>query len=299
MAMMGSPEYEQTELERLAALAENVMPLMGTPDHAKARWINPKEKLTDEELLRSYSAFKIKFALPTEVKYPPFPVTLDESITIYPLSGETLVTGLELLAGRTILNKTIDRFMLSKDDFKIEILYGSYIPFKIETKETPSGPVTALAYSPFKDLISELQEKRRQWKKATGKGSAMERIYKDLGNMLYGKIVCGISNKKVYDARTLVMKTMIGNDLSNPILGSWITGFVRALIAELLFETDNLGGQVVSCTTDGFVTDIEALEQKINATEGSLLQEYQKIRLLLSKDPSALEVKCKVKGITQ
>jgi hypothetical protein len=48
----------------------------------------------------------------------------------------------------------------------------------------------------------------------------MERIYKDLGNMLYGKVVCGISNKRVFDARTDTMKAMIGNDLSNPILGA-------------------------------------------------------------------------------
>jgi hypothetical protein len=48
----------------------------------------------------------------------------------------------------------------------------------------------------------------------------MERIYKDLGNMLYGKIVCGIANKRVYDARKDEMKTMIGNDLSNPIIGT-------------------------------------------------------------------------------
>lgn len=300
MAMMGSPEYEPTELERLAALAENVMPLMGSPDFANGKWINYNEIITDEQLKTSYSAFKIKFALPKEIKYPPFPVTLDESITIYPLAGETLVTGLELLAGRTIFNKIMDKYQYDNKDYKIEIIYGSYIPFKRQLEEQPDGSKEwALAYSPFKEVISELQENRRTWKKATGKGSAMERIYKDLGNMLYGKIVCGISNKKVYDSRTLVMKTMIGNDLSNPILGTWITGFVRALIAELLFETDNLGGQVVSCTTDGFVTDIEGLEHKINATEGSLLQEYQKIRYLLSGDPSALEVKCKVKGITQ
>lgn len=159
-----------------------------------------------------------------------------------------------------------------------------------------------MSYSPFFDVIKELQENRRIWKKATGKGSAMERIYKDLGNMLYGKIVCGISNKKVYDARTESTKTMIGNDLSNPILGSWITGYVRALIAELLHKVDLLGGDVVSCTTDGFVCDIENLEQKILENfqeDDSLLNAYRTIRAELSADPSALEVKTKVKGIIQ
>ncbi|KAG0632610.1 hypothetical protein HOY80DRAFT_1026807 [Tuber brumale] len=92
----------------------------------------------------------------------------------------------------------------------------------------------------------------------------MERTYKDLGNMLYGKIVCGISNKKVYDARTLDMKTMI----------------------------------------DGFVTDIEDLEQKIIDNfdiEGSLLQGFRDIRRKLSNQENAvaLEVKTSTEGIIQ
>jgi hypothetical protein len=130
----------------------------------------------------------------------------------------------------------------------------------------------------------------------------MERIYKDLGNMLYGKIVCGIANKKVYDARIDDMKTMLGNDLSNPILGAWITGFVRSLIVELLHKVDLLGGKVISCTTDGFVCDIPDLENKICKEfdiKNSLLQEYRNIRMKLSGDNSGLEVKTNVKGIIQ
>jgi len=300
MGMMGQPEYEKTEEQRIAALAENVMGLMGQPDYSKGMWIQPKEDLSKLNLQESYSAFKIKFCLPAEVKYPPFPVTLDESITIYPSSGITLVTGMELYAGLRILNQTLDRFKLSKKDYFIEILYGSYIPFKkIYDKELKTE---ALAYSPFYEVIKELQENRRMWKKKSGKGSAMERIYKDLGNMLYGKIVCGISNKKVFDGRTNQMKTMIGNDLSNPILGTWITGYVRAVIAELLHNVDLLGGQVVSCTTDGFVCDIENLESKIVESfdmKDTLLKRYREIRTELSGDASALEVKTSVNGIIQ
>lgn len=300
MAMMGNPDYEMTEEQRMAALAENIMPLAGQPDYNKARWISPAENIKELDLKQSYSAFKVKFCFPESILYPPFPVTLDKGIAIYPLTGETLVSGLELFSGMTMLNKEIDRLSLDPKHFYIDVLYGSFIPFKKELIEQPDGSKSeVMSYSPFKETIAELQHNRKIWKKETGKGSAMERIYKDLGNMLYGKIVCGISNKQVYDARTLVMKTMIGNDLSNPILGSWITGYVRALIAELLYETNALGGQIVSCTTDGFITDIENLEDKINATEGSLLREYQNIRVSLSGDKSALEVKTSVKGILQ
>jgi len=300
MGMLGQPEYEMTDPERLAAVAENIMPMMGHPDYSKGMWIHPTTDLKKLNLLDSYSAFKIKFCLPKEIKYPPFPVTLDESITIYPSSGITLVTGTELYVGKRILNSTLDRFSLSPKDYYIEILYGSYIPFK-KTYDKESK-TEALAYSPFYDVINELQENRRIWKKKTGKGSAMERIYKDLGNMLYGKIVCGISNKKVYDSRKDQMKTMLGNDLANPIIGTWITGCVRALIAELLHKVELLGGDVISCTTDGFVCDIENLENTIIESfevKNTILEKYRNIRINLSGDASALEVKTSVKGIIQ
>jgi hypothetical protein len=48
----------------------------------------------------------------------------------------------------------------------------------------------------------------------------MERIYKDLGNMLYGKVVCGISNKRQFNSRLEQMTSLKGNFLANPIIGS-------------------------------------------------------------------------------
>jgi hypothetical protein len=305
MGMMGQPDYEKTEAERLAIVSENLLGLCGQPDYNKGMWIHPNSDLSKLNIKESYTALKIKFCLPKEISYPPFPVTLDNSITVYPSSGETLVTGLEYITGISMLNTTIDRLKLNPKEYFIEILYGAYIPFKKDFIEGEEGKLEEIpAYSPFYAVIEELQLNRRLWRKKTGKGSAMERIYKDLGNMLYGKIVCGISNKKVYDARSLNMKSMIGNDLSNPILGSWITGFVRSLIAEMLFKVDYLGGEVVSCTTDGFVTDIENLEEKLIEYDNkyhpdSLLNDYRNIRLKLSGEASALEIKTSVKGIIQ
>jgi predicted translin family RNA/ssDNA-binding protein len=76
------------------------------------------------------------------------------------------------------------------------------------------------AYNPFNAVINDLQANRAKWKKLTGKKSAMERIYKDLGNMLYGKVVSGISNKEGYNTRLLEMKKLKCNNLTNPIIGS-------------------------------------------------------------------------------
>jgi hypothetical protein len=60
-----------------------------------------------------------------------------------------------------------------------------------------------------------------------------------------------------------------------------------------------LGGQVVSATTDGFITDINDLEYKILSSQltCTLLKEYRVIRNELSGDASSLELKSSGKGI--
>jgi hypothetical protein len=102
---------------------------------------------------------------------------------------------------------------IERKKYFIKINNGLCIPFK--TNDDGS-----LSYQPFKSVIKKLQTSRRIYAELHGKKSAMERIYKDLGNMLYGKVVCGISNKRNYDARTESMKAMTGSDLTNPIIGS-------------------------------------------------------------------------------
>jgi len=177
---------------------------------------------------------------------------------------------------------------ISKAPF-VKVLYGFYIPFKKD------------GYLPFYKVINELQANRRKHPKK----SAMERIFKDLGNMLYGKTVCGISNKRKFDTRLETMNAMKGNYLANPIIGAWITGFVRSLISELLNATNILGGKICAVTTDGFVTNIKNLEEKVLSLfakinyQNSFLQDYRDIRFKLSKDPSALEIKTSVKGLVQ
>jgi hypothetical protein len=56
-----------------------------------------------------------------------------------------------------------------------------------------------------------------------------------------------------------------------------------------------LEGSVVSVTTDGFITDVEDLEEKL--TDKYLLGEFKKIRANLSGDNTGLELKTSGKGI--
>jgi len=230
-----------------------VMSMCGDPDYNNAFYLTNKniQKLDGDILRQSYIALDLSFKLPSTIKYPPLPVSVGKNLTIYPLEGRTIVTGLEYSTAINILNSELNKIQdsVERKKYFIKINSGICIPFKRESDGS-------LAYPPFKSVITKLQASRR----AHPKKSAMERIYKDLGNMLYGKVVCGISNKRNYDARIEAMKSMTGSDLTNPIIGSWITGFVRSLMAELLYQVQLKGGQVPSCTTDGFVCDIPDLE---------------------------------------
>jgi len=292
---------EISEEESLSKLTPVVLSLCGQPDYSNMQSVSYNTPIDELDLLNSYSAFRIKFKLPETIKYPPIPVNLNKDITIYPLEGESLITGLEYKTAKMILDKELKSIAVSAADFIhlnntffVNIISGSYIPFKRDYEGE-------LIYPPFLTVIDELQSNRRKHPKK----SALERIYKDLGNMLYGKVVSGISNKRKYDARTRLMKAMMGNtEIGNPIIGTWITGFVRSLLAELLNATYKLGGLITAVTTDGFVTNIENLEEKIITSADfdpntSLLQIYRNIRQKLSNDPSALEIKTNVKGIIQ
>jgi hypothetical protein len=88
---------------------------------------------------------------------------------------------------------------------------------------------------------------------------------------------------------------MLGDELTNPLIASWTTGFIRSILGECLDTIQHLGGKVISVTTDGFITDIDELECKLSTN--FLLQEYKKIRMELSGVSTGLELKSRGRGI--
>jgi len=112
---------------------------------------------------------------------------------------------------------------------------------------------------PFRRVISELQSKRGEHEK----GTISNLLYKEMGNSLYGSVTKGISHKMKFDIKTNKTIRMEASDISNPILATWITSYVRSLLGELLQNVEDLGGCVVSVTTDGFITDLANFESRV------------------------------------
>lgn len=278
----------------LVSAYTTIMSGLGTPDYRKGRLINAADlrQISFDKLVNSYTVLNVEFDYIPEdykkainrgeklkiediIKYPALPCSLDETTTLYPLTGRTVISGHEYLVAKL-------------QGCSITVINGVHIPF--------------LGDQPFADCIKELQFLRNQHPK----GSIKNLLYKEIGNSLYGLTVRGINNKVKYDLKSKSMKRMEGNELANPLIANWITSFVRALMGELLHTIHRLGGRAISVTTDGFLTDIEDLEDKFleyhkknNSFDSILLPYYKELRKWLTegKNDRALELKHSGKGI--
>jgi hypothetical protein len=232
-----------------------------------------------KNIFSNYVIIKAKFEFPKNIKYPSIPCYLDGTTTVYPLKGKSLLTGPEYLLAK-------------KQGCIIDIEYLILIPFSKEVKDG----VEIFNNKPFEKIVRELQDARRRYPK----GTINNLIYKEIGNSIYGNVVKGMSNKKMFDIKTKTMIPASSNQLSNPILGSYITSLTRCLLGECLHNIAKMGGKVVSSTTDGFITNLESLENKLLGLpliDIEILNIFRDIRMDLSGNPEVLEVKQSGKGV--
>ena len=248
-----------------------ILSVAGHPDYENCirLSISDLNKMSKIDKLYSYLIIHADFEFPLKTKYPSIPCYVDENCTIYPLKGNCIITGAEYILA-----------LSQHCSFKILDVYNT--PYKtLEHKDI----------KPFGTIINLVQEQRREHPK----GTLSNQMYKEIGNSIYGSVVRGIGNKRKFDIKSQGTLRMYGDELTNPLIASWTTALVRSVIGECLHAIHRLGGKVVSVTTDGFITNLDNLEQQIS--DNFLFQEFKKIRHLLSGDYSGLELKSQGKGI--
>lgn len=262
------------------------MSILGNPDYNLISAISNDgvHKLKDCDFLLSYMVLDVEFEFPCSVKYPCIPTRVDDNIDIYPLTGRSVITGSEYLVARNM-------------GCRLTVLDGLVVPFKKSEESTDPKSLNdefdILYDTPFRNIIQDLQAKRRR----EAKKSFHNLMYKQIGNSIYGQVSMGLSGKRRFDIKTQTFVRVHGGSLSNPLLASYITGFTRALIGECLQNINDLGGVVVSATTDGFITNLEGLEEKLLTLPNvQCLRLFRSVRTLLTSideepNPSALEVK--------
>jgi hypothetical protein len=180
----------------LTSAYTTVMAMAGHPDYSKCRRLSSVElnKLTKEEILYSYLIIRANFEFPTCTKYPSIPCYVDETCTVYPLTGSCVITGSEYLLAKQ------QGCVFSFDDIYLTPFYVS------EHKDV----------KPFSTVIKLVQEKRREYPK----GSISNMMYKEIGNCIYGSVVRGIGDKRKYDIKSKGSIRMVGDDLTNPLIAS-------------------------------------------------------------------------------
>lgn len=117
----------------------------------------------------------------------------------------------------------------------------------------------------------------------------MNILIKLMANSGYGQISTGIGNKKRYNVQTRNVTRTEPSWLSNPILASWVTAFIRSVIGELLHAVQMLDGTVVSVTTDGFLTNVQDLENKVVSLYGNKSEFQRLAKNLELRDPAEAE----------
>jgi hypothetical protein len=122
---------------------------------------------------------------------------------------------------------------------------------------------------------------------ANGKGSMLERMWKEIGNSLYGKLAQGLQKKRVFDTRAADMKALDPSKITQPYLAAYTTSLVRAVLGECIAALPH-DKMVISATTDGFITS--ASEDEL-VLDGPLCMFFKDLRMELTGDPTIIEMK--------
>ena len=208
---------------------------------------------------------RVNFSYPESIRYPSLPVTSEHGL-IFPRQGESYCSAPEIEAA---LNQGCH----------LEILEGFVIPWSDTEK------------FPFLSFVKFIRNKRKQHEK----GSLFELLWKEIGNSLYGKLAQGLKGKTTFDVQDGFNKLVPESPITCAYYACYITGFVRAVIGELLngIPEDKFA---ISVTTDGFLTN--ACLDEINLQQ-TLTKRYKTLLDIVAPDDNnpVLELKHQVQQL--
>ncbi|HAY4722403.1 TPA: hypothetical protein JZ997_004010 [Escherichia coli] len=211
----------------------------------------------------------VSFRFPDMVRYPCLPVRTDQYGLFFPLTGESWATAPEIALALSL-------------GAEIAIQHGIIIPWRQYKSDNASSP-TKPASSVFLPFVQQVRENRNRH----DKGSLEEKFWKEIGNSLYGKLAQGLHAKTAFDTARGLNSPLPPSSVTQPFFAAHVTGFVRAVVGELM-NTLPPNTTVVSVTTDGFLTD--ASTENIDMS-GPLSSRFQ--ALCDIADPGSSMLTCK------
>nr|WP_227028280.1 DNA polymerase [Enterobacter roggenkampii] len=211
----------------------------------------------------------VSFRFPDTLRYPCLPVRTDQYGLFFPLTGESWATAPEIALALSL-------------GAEITIQHGIIIPWRQYKSDNASSP-TEPACSVFLPFVQQVRENRNRH----DKGSLEEKFWKEIGNSLYGKLAQGLHAKTAFDTARGLNSPLPPSSVTQPFFAAHVTGFVRAVVGELMNALPP-NAIVVSVTTDGFLTDasIEDIDMS-----GPLSSRFQ--ALCDIADPGSSMLTCK------
>lgn len=187
-------------------------------------------KTSDITSILDYVIADVSFKFPETTSFPCLPIRDAESGgLVFVLEGRTFACAPEL---------------------KLALEMGAEIyahtMYTIESKNKRS----------YFNVLKEFNTKRNDAALKFGKGSSTETAEKLKGNAVYGKLGQGLAGKRNYNPSSNKMEEVPVSELTNPVLVSMTTSLVRAAVTEYMMHIKDAGYEVLSVTTDGFLTSI-------------------------------------------
>lgn len=235
----------------------------------------------------------IDFEHAPDTRFPVFAISRGGKGLIFPLKGRCYATAPEIRAAHDL-------------GCQINIKWGIIYAWKVAGGEVGADgvPKTRLfgtfikaarvLRKKLKDKL-DLENADRASKGLPPVDSLEEQAAKLYVNSAYGKVCQSIRPKTVFDTRKISSTRLKPSPITNPAIGAHVTGFIRAILAEILNKLPR-DRTVVSCTTDGFLTD--ATEDEVFAClNGDLCKRFQTLCEEIVPGSRMLEVKHEVAQI--
>lgn len=242
----------------IASAYTTVLSMLGLVDYAHPR------VLLDPEAFRGHV---LGFALvdiqccPDEVRYPVFPMEGDGQNLLFVRTGMSYCTAAEIEVALDL-------------GYELAIRHGVIYPWLDENVR------------PFEPFVTTIRDERAKHPK----GSFDNEYIKLVGNGLFGKTGQGLKEKMVFDAGEMRSVKLEPSEITNEQFFSFVMGFVRALIAELMNSVPR-HRRIISVTTDGFLTDapLEEVDQS-----GPIARRFKAATERVAPGKPILEVKHQV-----
>jgi hypothetical protein len=212
---------------------------------------------------------RVYFRFPDGTRFPNLPVVTENKSLLFPMEGEAYCVGPELVVA---LNMGAE--IIVQNGMRFEFFPGS----------------DGRMFAGFSEFVAA---ERKKYKETN---PLREKMVKEVGNSLYGKTGQAIASQKSvgkdtrknFDTRTGGSKDLITSKISNAVLAAQTTGWLRALISEIM---ENLPASVLvlSATTDGFLCDATMKEAKA-ACNGPVAKRFKFFSELIGRS-EILEVK--------